>query len=475
MPEVRHVTRFAPSPSGRLHLGNARTALYNHLAARASGGRMVLRVEDTDAGRSDDRYLEGLLSDLRWLGVAWHEGPDVGGPHAPYRQSERGERHARAVAGLLASGAAYPCFCSPETLAIARRAQRAAGQPPRYAGTCAALPETEVARRLAAGEAHAVRFRVPADGVVTFDDLVHGAQSFATDDIGDFILRRTDGSAAFFLGNAIDDAEMGVTLVLRGDDHLANTPRQILILEALGLPRPHYGHLPLVLGPGGTPLSKRDSSAGLHELRAQGYLSAALRNYLVRLGHACQTDEWLDDGALAAHFDLSRASRSPAHFDEAQLRHWQREAVMHAEVGDLVAWLGPRLESLGDDARRAGFVSIVRGNLLFPADADALVGMVCGDSPPVEAAADAAIREAGRPFFERAGTTWDAAAGDFRAWVRALGADTGRRGADLYRPLRAALTGATHGPELAPLVGFMGGARVTARLAGAARRAGADG
>ena len=228
------VTRFAPSPTGYLHLGNARTALYNYLAARSGGGRFVLRVEDTDAGRSEERLLEQLLADLRWLGLEWDEGPDVGGAHGPYRQSDRAEVYSAAVATLARQGNVYPCFCSQEELQLSRRAQLAAGRPPRYAGTCARLPVEEAKRRIAGGEMPATRFRVPAGRVVEFADLIHGPQRFASDDIGDFVVSRADGSAAFFLGNAVDDAAMGVTLVLRGDDHLANTPRQILILEALG-------------------------------------------------------------------------------------------------------------------------------------------------------------------------------------------------------------------------------------------------
>jgi glutamyl-tRNA synthetase len=471
MSNAPHITRFAPSPTGSLHLGNARTALFNHLAARGSGGHMILRVEDTDAERSEERHLERLLADLRWLGVEWDEGPDVGGPHGPYRQSERGPGYADAIARLRAAGLAYPCFCTPEELTLSRRAQLAAGRPPRYAGTCAALPADEVAKRIGQGRAHAARFRVPTGRVVEFDDLVHGLQRFATDDIGDFVVSRADGSAAFFLSNAVDDSAMGITLVLRGDDHLANTPRQILLLEALGLPVPRYGHLPLVLGPAGTPLSKRDGAAGLHELREQGYLPGALRNYLVRLGHACRTDDWLEAGDMAAHFDLGRSGRSAARYDEAQLRHWQREAVTHATVDELVAWLGARLDAVGDAARKAEFVTAVRGNLLAPADADPLVAVVCEHGVPMEDAALSAIAEAGTGFFARAADEWASNTGDFKAWTRAVGVATGRKGAALYQPLRSALTGMTHGPELAPLAALMGRERVAARLAEAARRA----
>jgi glutamyl-tRNA synthetase len=473
MSHESHVTRFAPSPTGYLHLGNARTALFNHLAARAGGGRMVLRIEDTDAGRSEERLLGQLLEDLHWLGLHWAEGPDVGGPHAPYRQSERGAQYAAAVAVLVQAGLAYPCFCSPEELQLARRAQLAAGRPPRYAGTCAALSPAEIERRIASGRAPAVRFRVPRGRIVEFSDRIHGAQRFATDDIGDFVIVRADGSAAFFLSNAVDDADMGITLVLRGDDHLANTPRQILLLEALGLAVPAYGHLPLLLGVSGTPLSKREGAAGLHELRELGYLPGALCNYLVRLGHACRSDEWLELTEMPACFDLGRTSRSPARFDEAQVRHWQREAVTRASVDDLLAWLGDRLAPLGGSDYRREFVAAVRGNLLFPADVAPLVRMVCEDSVLLEEEAEAAIVAAGGDFFARASSEWLSQPGDFRAWTRAVGAATGKKGAALFMPLRAALTGATHGPELAPLAALMGPERVAARLAAAEARAAA--
>ena len=463
-----HVTRFAPSPTGALHLGNARTALVNDLAARASGGHMVLRIEDTDAGRSDPRLLERLIEDLRWFGLEWTEGPDIGGPHAPYRQSERGEHYAAAVARLQAARRAYPCFCSPEELRLSRKVQLAAGRPPRYQGTCTALDPGEAARRVAGGERPALRFRVPADRVVQFDDLVHGPQRFATGDIGDFVIQRADGGVAFFLGNALDDAAMGITLVLRGDDHLANTPRQILLLEALGLPMPRYGHLPLLLGSGGTPLSKREGAASLRDLREQGYLPGALRNYLARLGQACVHEGWLEADQMPAHFDLGRVGRSAPHFDESQLRHWQREAVTHASEPELLAWLEGRIGRLGDVGRQRAFVAAVRGNLLFPADAELLVSMVCDDELAPDRDAAREIAAAGREFFDQARLTWDAAGGEFRSWAQAVAIGTGRRGARLYLPLRAALTGRTHGPELAPLVALMGRECVDARL----RRAG---
>ena len=251
------VTRFAPSPTGHLHLGNARTALLNYLAARKTGGRFILRVEDTDEARSSDNFMRELFEDLRWMGLDWDEGPDIGGPHAAYRQQQRRAIYEEWLVKLDAAGLTYPCFCTPAELNISRRQQLAAGKPPRYAGTCRNLTEEQRAERLVRGQAAALRFRVPNGEVVTFNDVVHGEQRFSTDDIGDFIIRRADGSTAFFFSNAIDDALMGVTLVMRGDDHLTNTPRQMLILQALNLSIPRYAHVALLLGMDGAPLSKR--------------------------------------------------------------------------------------------------------------------------------------------------------------------------------------------------------------------------
>ena len=445
--------------------------MFSYLAARGGDGRFVLRIEDTDAARDQPALIARVLADLRWLGLDWDEGPDRGGPHAPYLQSERGAVYEAAIATLRATGRVYPCFCTPEELNLARRTQLAAGRPPRYAGTCAALSDNEIHRRRGEGRTSALRFRVPVGRTISFEDRIHGPQRFASDDIGDFVVARADGSASFLLSNAVDDARMQVNLVLRGDDHLANTPRQLLLLEALELAAPAYGHLPLLLAPSGVaPLSKRDGVAGLRELRERGYLPAAIANYLLRLGHAGAADHWMDPAEMPRYFRLAAVSRSAAHYDETQLRHWQREAVRHASVGELRDWLGSRLTPLGDDARRDRFVSVVRGNLLLPADADALIGVVSpGEIDPGEQAA-ATLSDAGAEFFAQAAGSL-AAGTDFAAWTRAIAGASGRRGAALYGPLRAALTGSTHGPELAPLVELMGPDLVAARLRAAERRA----
>jgi glutamyl-tRNA synthetase len=459
------ITRFAPSPTGALHLGNARTALFSWLAARASGGRFVLRIEDTDAERSQDVLLQKQLAEMRWLGLDWDEGPDVGGPAGPYRQSERAAIYAEALATLAERRLTYPCFCTPGELEFSRKTQLAAGRPPRYARTCTRLSADEIARRLAEGQQPALRFRVPDHHVVEFVDHVHGPQRFQSDDIGDFVVRRADGSVSFFLGNALDDSAMGITLVLRGEDHLANTPRQLLMLEALGLRVPEYGHLPLVLAENGAPLSKREGAASLSDLHARGYLPGAICNYLARLGHSSGHDGWLDLTGLAAHFHIERTSHSAARFDEAQLRHWQREAVVHASEEDIERWLGARLDPLGEQGpQRQTFVQAVRGNLLFPDDVDELVAIVTREQVEVSAEAAGEIVEAGSDYFAQARALFEATPGDFKAWTRAIGNATGRKGAKLFMPLRSALTGSTHGPELAPLVSLMGPSRALARL-----------
>ncbi|HEY4972682.1 MAG TPA: glutamate--tRNA ligase, partial [Steroidobacteraceae bacterium] len=267
MSESTVVTRFAPSPSGALHLGNARTALFNFLLARKHAGRFVLRIEDTDALRTQESMVAALCADLAWLGLHWDEGPDRPGAHGPYRQSQRTDIYQRYFERLESEQLAYACFCSNLELDLARRAQLAAGRPPRYAGTCRALSSAERAARLAQGRKPSLRFRVPSGQRIEFQDLVHGPQSFLSDDIGDFIIRRDDGSAAFFFSNALDDALMGVTHVLRGEDHLSNTPRQRLLLAALGMAPPHYGHVSLLVGDDGAPLSKRHGATGVSELR----------------------------------------------------------------------------------------------------------------------------------------------------------------------------------------------------------------
>ena len=379
MPQI--VSRFAPSPTGRLPLGNARTALFAWLYARGAGGRFIVRAEDTDAERSSEESLASQLEDLAWLGVDWDAGPDREDGQGPYRQSRRGATYDALYERLQAGGHLYPCYCSQVELDVSRRAQLAAGRPPRYAGTCRNLDAAARAAHEAAGRRPTLRFRVSPGSRIDFVDGVRGTQSFAGDDIGDFIVRRADGTPAFFFCNAVDDALMGVTDVLRGEDHLTNTPRQLMVLAALGLPAPRYAHLPLLLGGDGAPLSKRHGATSLAYLRATGYLPAAVANHLLRLGHQGAPDGWLEPAELATHFSLARVGHSPARFDPQQLLHWQREAVKRLSPDAALAWLGPALPpglSAEEGRRLAG---LVQHNVLFPDEAAAWAEVLHGTLP----------------------------------------------------------------------------------------------
>ena len=467
MPPIPLVTRFAPSPTRPLHLGNARTALLNFLAARHTGGRFILRVEDTDESRSADNLIADMFEDLRWLGLDWDEGPDIGGPHATYRQLQRRGIYEQWLAKLDAAGFTYPCFCTPSELNLSRRRQLAAGKAARYGGACRHLCEEERAERLVRGQPAAIRFRVPVGWQLGLNDLVQGERRFSSDDIGDFIIRRADGSTAFFFCNAIDDALMEVSLVLRGEDHLNNTPRQLLILRALGLPIPKYAHVALLLGADGTALFKRHGALSLRDLRRRGYLPQALRNHLVRLGHRCSTGEWLEEAAMRADFSLERLERPPARFDEAQLRHWQRQAVAHICPHLMRQWLGDHLpQDLTPEARDA-FCIAIRESVVFPCDAKRWVAIVFGQLQERTPEAKAVIREAGEQFFATARAALRRSGGEFNEAARQLEELAGRTGAELHTPLRAAITGETQGPELGPLVPLIPPAEVASRLASA--------
>lgn len=455
MNESPCVTRFAPSPTGELHLGNVRTALFNALLAWSRGGRFLLRIEDTDAARSRPEFTASLMEDLAWLGISWHG--------EPLHQSVRAAIYNAELVKLGEKGLVYPCFCTQRELELARTAQLAAGRPPRYSGRCRQLSSAELKARMDAGERASMRFAVPEDGAVEFDDLVHGHKLFAHAEIGDFVLRRADGSAAFFFSNAVDDALSGVTHLLRGDDHLSNTPRQLLILSALGLPAPRYGHLALLTGSDGAPLSKRGGAASLRGLREQGLLPRAILNHLFRLGHSTSRSGLLGLAEMKEAFDVTHLQRSPAHSDPAQLLAWQKEAAHRLTPVQASAWLGPRLPQWLDTDVRNAFLAAVLPNLVFPDDALPWVQVVFGAAPEPQPDAAEAIASADRKLFQAATAAADG--NDFAAIVTAARAATGLGGHALFRPLRAALTGRLAGPELGPLLRAMPPNAARARLA----------
>ena len=450
-------TRFAPSPTGSLHLGNARTAFFSYLWARKTGGRFILRIEDTDAERSQLRFRDALMADTRWLGLEWDEGPDIGGRCAPYSQAERGAFYADLYAQLQARELVYPCYCTPEELELSRKLQRMAGKPPRYAGTCRALSAAQRIEREKRGLRPTLRFAVPAEQSIEFTDTVHGPQRFSSSDIGDFIIRREDGTAAFFFCNAVDDSAMGVTQVLRGDDHLTNTPRQIMLLDALGMRRPDYGHVGLLVGEDGAPLSKRHGSTSVQEFRERGFLSIAVLNQLFRLGHASDIDGWLSAQEMPLHFRPQHLGRAPARFDEEQLIHWQKESLARLSATDFAGWLG------SNDS--TDFVDLVRHNVVVPADAVPWRAVVDGDLAPFGSNEQRVIASAGPHFFAAAAAAYDQSHADLKVLTQLLKERTGRKGADLFMPLRVALTGQAHGPELAPLLKLIAPETARHRLA----------
>ena len=450
-------TRFAPSPSGELHLGNARTALFNWLLARRDGGRFLLRIEDTDAERSKAEFTAQLKDDLQWLGLAW-DGEIV-------EQSKRGDVYRQALDRLASVGRVYPCYCTSLEIEISRKTQLASGKPPRYAGTCRHLDENQRAAKIAEGRKPTLRFKVPDIGRVEFLDLVHGEQRFECADIGDFIVQRADRSAAFFFSNIVDDALSGVTVVLRGEDHLSNTPRQLMIAEALGLPAPAYGHISLITSADGSPLSKRHGAKSLKRLKQEGYLPLALVNHLFRLGHSTELHGLQTLDELARGFDPTHLVRSPARFDPVQLEVWQRDAVHRLTLDEACVWLGAhKPEQVADDTWQA-FVQVVQANLILPADVTPWVQAIFGDEIELDDEGRSIITAAGNAFFEAAASAADEAGNDWKALSQRVKELTGKKGPELFKPLRYALTGQGHGPELAPLLALLTPERVRSRLA----------
>ena len=487
--------RFAPSPTGRLHVGNARTALFNWLLARGQGGTFVLRIEDTDAERSTPESEAGSLEDLAWLGLGWDEGPDVGGPFGPYRQSERLAIYREHAARLVDAGHAYYCFCPQAQLERDRQAALAAGHVPKYVRRCLVVLPGEARARVAAGEPAAVRFRVPENRVIEFADRVRGRVAVRTDQIGDFVLLRADGGPAYNFAVVVDDGLMGITDVIRGEDHVSNTPRQLLLYEAFAHPVPAFAHLSLVLGPDGTPLSKRHGATSVAEFRARGILPEALVNYLALLGWSPGHDEeLLPASEMARRFSLDDVGKRAAVFDPEKLAWVNRHYLKEADAGRLARLAAPFFERagsvqhLGEEglAFLASLAPMAQGAIdrldQFPTrvgflfDFDPAAALERPDvheamrGPGARAVVAALVSEleAGAPPLDR-----DA----FRELAARVRQRSGQKGAPLFQPVRVALTGAVHGPELEQVVPAIArGARLPGsagfrRIAGCLERA----
>src|SRR6202051_72283 len=340
--------RFAPSPTGMLHVGNARTALYNWLFARHTGGTFLLRIEDTDVERSEVRYEAQLIEDLRWLGLDWSEGPEIGGPYAPYRQSARLDIYEQHTKQLLDQGKAYCCFCTAEELEVERQVALREHRTQVYSGKCRGLTPDEAMNRAAAGPPFAVRLAVP-DAPLRFHDIVRGEVEFASEAVGDFILVRSSGIPVYNYVVTIDDALMRITHVIRGDDHISNTPRQVAIYQAFGWALPQFAHLSTILGSDRERLSKRHGATSVASFREMGILPQALANYLALLGWGAEggTRETFTREELVKEFKLERVTPSPAVFDWDKLHWLNRQAIKHSPLPELRALAWPYFTAAG--------------------------------------------------------------------------------------------------------------------------------
>ncbi|MBI5870601.1 MAG: glutamate--tRNA ligase [Actinobacteria bacterium] len=369
--------RFAPSPTGHLHVGGARTALYNWLYARGQGGSFVLRIEDTDLSRSTDESIRQIISSLRWLGLDWDEGPETGGEFGPYRQMERMDIYREAAESLLDAGKAYRCYCTPEELEASRAAARQKSRDVVYDGRCRSLSTADTVGMEAEGRLPVIRLRTPEDGFTVVRDTIKGDVQFENSTIGDFILVRSSGIPTYNFAVAVDDARMGITHVIRGDDHLPNTPRQIMLLEAMGEKTPAYGHLPLILGPDKTPLSKRHGASAVEEFRNQGYVREALCNYLALLGWSFDGETTLFSvDELIEKFSLERVGNTASVFDSEKFLWMNGHYIREMEEAELASRItefleGTRLEGLpGADGKPtvADLVPLVQEKMKTLAD-----------------------------------------------------------------------------------------------------------
>jgi glutamyl-tRNA synthetase len=475
--------RFCPSPTGNLHVGNVRTALFNWAYARHTGGSFVFRVEDTDAARDSEESYEGLLDSLRWLGLDWDEGPEVGGDFGPYRQSERRELYADVAKRLQEAGKAYFCYCSQAELDERREVARAAGRPSGYDGHCRSLSAEQVLAYRTEGRRPVLRFRMP-DTSVTFTDLVRGEITFEPEHVPDYVLVRASGDPLYTLTNPVDDAMMGITHVLRGEDLLSSTPRQLPLHRAmgeLGLGAgvvPEYGHLPFVMGPGNRKLSKRDPGGGLLTYRQRGFLPEALLNYLALLGWSIGGDrEIFGLAELGAAFDVARVNPNPAQFDLKKCEAINGVHLRELDADDLAERLVPYLRAelegdLSDDQRtllRAA-APLVQERMIVLSDAWPMLGFLfTGDDFAVEEASASMLAGEGQLTVRTARdslaglSSWETSAIE-QALRDALVDGLGLKPRHAFGPVRVAITGRKVSPPLFESLELLGRERSLARL-----------
>jgi glutamyl-tRNA synthetase len=479
--------RMAPSPTGPLHIGTARTSLYNFLTARHAGGTYVLRIEDTDTARSTLEFERDIIDNLHWLGITWDEGPQAAegddiGPFAPYRQSLRMELYAREADRLLASGAAYRCWCTPEELEAVRKEQEARKEPPRYNRRCLNLTDAERAAFEAEGRKAVVRFKVEPD-IIRFDDLIRGEVEFDNSLLGDFVIVRNDGMPLYHFVVVVDDEAMEISHVIRGEDHLSNTPKHIALMRALGYREPRFGHIPLILNADRSKMSKRKSQTAMSAYREQGYLPEAMVNFLAFLGWSPGTEEeifTLDE--LAARFEIEKVHKGGAVFDRERLEWLNGQWIRRLSADDLIDRLRPfveaelaagRIERMPTDEELRALLPVIQERLPTLGAVGDLVGFLWVDDVAVDAAtlvpkrwdapttrdgltaARRTIEDAGEVSFE---------ADELEPPLRALAEAHGWKAGDLFMAIRVAVTGRTATPPLFDTLVALGRERVLARL-----------
>lgn len=475
--------RYAPSPTGHLHIGGARTALFDYLVARKSGGQFIVRFEDTDQTRHKESGISDQLNGLRWLGLEWDESVDIGGPYAPYRQTERLDLYKPYTEQLLASGHAYHCYCSEADLEQERAEQEANGEMMAgYSGRCRHLTPEQIAAYQAEGRKPSVRFRVPEGRVISFVDKVRETVEFETDGIGDFIIVRPDGMPTYNYAVVLDDALMKISLVIRGEEHLSNTPRQIMLYEGLGLDIPEFAHLALILNEDRKKMSKRDETVlqFMNQYSELGYIPEALVNFIALLGWSpVGEQELFTKEELIEQFDLDRVSKSPAIFDVNKLQYLSNQYMKKAELSRVVELCAPLLEKAGlipaerNAAEQEWLVKLValyQEQLSCGADLVKLSQMFFQSGVEMEnEEAGAVLKEESAPVVLQAFLAKVEAAEDFTpenigALLKQVQKETGFKGKNLFMPTRVALTGQMHGRDLNHTIHLLGQEKVAARL-----------
>ena len=438
--------RFAPSPTGHLHMGNLRTALINYLFARKAGGQFMLRIDDTDTERSKAEYEEAIRADLNWMGMQW----DV-----EDRQSERLARYDEVLAQLLEKGRAYACYETSEELNLKRKAQLMAGKPPVYDRAALRLTDAEKAKFESEGRRPHYRFKLDQDAEVRWHDLVRGEVAFPMSSLSDPVILREDGRVIYTMASVVDDADHGITTILRGEDHVTNSAAQIQLFEAIGAIPPKMGHLALLAGADGEGLSKRLGSLSVQQLRSEGIEAGAIASLLARIGTPDPVEPHAQLSDVVDGFDLSRFGRATAKFDPAELAMVNARILQHYDADDVA----DRLAAIGISGDITSFWPAVRGNLNTLAEAADWWAVCTGAITPViedDDVCQAAISHLPEVI----------SADIWKDWTSAIAAETGKKGKGLFMPLRLALTGQTRGPEVAGLLPVMGRERIVKRLAG---------